>query len=473
MTNKTVNVSKEKLEKLIKELEHYLETEEKMSGALAGISIALGQTGEILYEHMGNIRLQPASNMKLLTAASALEVLGEDYVFKTKMLTDGDVHHDTLYGNIYLQGQGDPTILPTDLDQFVLQLKDKGIKKIFGHIIADDTWYDEIRLSTDMIWSDEQWYYGSQISALTVSPTADYDTGSVKLTIKAGECIGDRPFLTLYPHTNYVKVMNQAVTTDETVEEDDLIIERKHGSNTIIIKGKVNIDSEPRHEWIAVWEPSYYTLKLFQETLFKHGIKWTGQMRRDKTPETAQLLYQKLSPPLKKLLIPFMKLSNNGLGEMFVKEMGKVVHHHGSWEKGLEVLKREVQLLGVNTNTCIIKDGSGISHITSIPANELIHLLFNVQSKPWFTTFLESLPVSGKRDRMEVGTLIDRNFSAQIIAKTGTLNCVSTLSGYLPVNNNLYLFSILLNNLLDEEDGKRVEEDILNILIRHLKNIDI
>ena len=469
MTHKMVYVSKEKMKGLTEELERYLETEEKLSGAIAGISVASGQTGEILYEHMGNIRLRPASNMKLLTAAAALEVLGEDYVFKTKMLTDGNVHHETLYGNIYLQGQGDPTILPTDLDQFVLQLKEKGIKKIFGQIIADDTWYDDVRLSTDMIWSDEQWYYGSQISALTVSPTSDYDTGSVKLTIEAGEHIGDRPFLTLYPHTNYVKVINQAVTTDDAVEEDDLIIERKHGSNTIVIKGKVYIDSEPRHEWIAVWEPSYYTLKLFQETLIKHGIAWTGQMIRDTTPKTAQLLYQKLSPPLKKLLVPFMKLSNNGMGEMFVKEMGKVVYHHGSWEKGLDVLKREIQLLGVNTNACLIKDGSGISHITSIPANELIHLLFNVQSKPWFTTLLESLPVSGEPERMKVGTLIDRNFAAQIIAKTGTLNCVSTLSGYLPMKNNMYLFSILLNNLLDEEDGKKIEEDILDILIKHLK----
>lgn len=470
MTNKAVRISKEKLMALSQELEHYLQVEEKLSGALAGISVASGQTGEILYEHMADIRLRPASNMKLLTAAAALEVLGEEYVFKTRMLIDGDVHDDTLYGNIFLQGEGDPTIQPTDIEVFVKQLKQKGVNKIVGHIIADDTWYDDVRLSADMIWSDEQWYYGSQVSALTISPTSDYDTGTVKLTIESGELPGAYPRLRLYPQTNYVKIINRAKTVDYVVEEDDLIIEREHGGNTIVIKGSIFIDSEPREEWIAVWEPSFYTLKLFQEMLIKHNISWTGTMKRAKTSETAVILYEKTSPPLKKLLVPFMKLSNNGIGEIFVKEMGKVVYNEGTWEKGLDVLKKEIQSLGVNMDTCLIKDGSGISHITSIPANELIRLLFAVQAKSWYPSFLNSLPVSGEKDRMIVGTLKDRNFAGRIKAKTGTLNCVSTLSGYLFVENNVILFSILLNNLLDEEDGLAIEENMITIIFRHLQN---
>lgn len=468
--NKIIHVSKKKMEALSEELEHYLQIEKKLTGGLAGISVATGQTGEILYEHMGDIRMRPASNMKLLTASAALEVLGEEYVFRTKMLTDGKINEDTLDGNLYLQGQGDPTILPTDLEIFVKHLRAKGINKIVGDLIADDTWYDDIRLSEDMIWSDEQWYYGAQVSALTVSPTSDYDTGTVKLTVKPGEHLGDRPHLTLYPLTKYVEINNKAETVDYEVEEDDLIIERVHGGNKIVIKGKIFINSEPRKEWIAVWEPSYYPLTLFQEALLKHGMSWTGIMKRLKTPETAMLLYEKQSPPLKELLIPFMKLSNNGLGEMFVKEMGKMIYNEGTWEKGLDVLKKEIHSLGVNTNTCLIKDGSGISHITSIPANELIQLLFAVQSKSWYPVFLNSLPVSGEKERMLVGTLKDRKFPLKIKAKTGTLVSVSTLSGYLPINQHVYLFSILLNNLLDEEDGLEIEENIIAILIKHLQH---
>src|SRR5699024_12882362 len=110
---------------------------------------------------------------------NALSVLRKDYTFNTNLLIDGEVKDGQLHSNLYLKGKGDPTLLPSDLKILAKQIKEAGINVIQGDIVGDDTWYDDVRLSNDMIWSDEHFYYGSQVSALTVSLNADFDTGSI------------------------------------------------------------------------------------------------------------------------------------------------------------------------------------------------------------------------------------------------------------------------------------------------------
>src|SRR5699024_3161373 len=139
-------------------------------GAITGVSIRSGETGELLYSHFGETRLRPASNMKILTSIAALETLGADHRFTTEVLVDGELDGNVLEGNVYIKGYGDPTLLPEDLDQFAKDLKAYGIQTITGNIFADDSWYDDVRLSQDLNWSDESNYTGTQVSALTLSP---------------------------------------------------------------------------------------------------------------------------------------------------------------------------------------------------------------------------------------------------------------------------------------------------------------
>lgn len=147
--------------------------------------------------------------------------------------------------------------------------------------------------------------------------------------------------------------------------------------------------------------------------------------------------------------------------------MGKIVKGEGSWERGLEVTEQALRRYGLNMESILLRDGSGISHTNLIPANELSKLLFTIQNEEWFSTFYQSLPIAGNSDKMIGGTLKNRmkNTQEQIIAKTGTLTTVSTISGYVNSNSGeTFIFSIFTNNLLDNKAGKNLEDQILMVL---------
>ncbi|RDW18008.1 D-alanyl-D-alanine carboxypeptidase/D-alanyl-D-alanine endopeptidase [Oceanobacillus chungangensis] len=446
------------------QIDNYIKNEIKLRGSLIGVCILSQSSGEKLYEHMSCVRLHPASNMKLFTSAAALAVLGKDYTFPTEIRMTGTTVGATLKGNLYFVGKGDPTLVPSAIISLSKQLLSNGINKIEGDIIGDDTWYDKDRISPDLVWTDEQYYYGAQVSALTASPNEDYDTGSIIVEVTAANVIGDKPAYSIFPKTDIIEIENNAVTAEEA-SEDELVITRGYGSNVICINGNLMLGSVKRKEFMSVPDPSLYALNLFTRVLEKEGIIHRGASRLGNTPKDSQLIVSRNSIPLVELLIPLMKLSNNGHAEILVKEMGKKVDGEGSWKNGLAVVKREMVKLGINMETIQIKDGSGISHNNLIPANEITHLLYEVQKADWFPSFLNALPAAGEDDRMVGGTLRERMKGILVKAKTGTIEGVSTLSGYITTkNHNNLIFSIMINNLLNEEDGKLIEDEIVNII---------
>jgi serine-type D-Ala-D-Ala carboxypeptidase/endopeptidase (penicillin-binding protein 4) len=456
---------------LSQQLNQLLDEDPDLQGAIVGISIRSATNGEVIFDHLGDVRLRPASNMKLLTAAAALSVLGEDYTFKTEVLIDGEVNKETLQGNLYLKGKGDPTLLKEDFDKMAAELKKLGIKKITGKLIGDDSWYDDVRYSADLPWSDEQAYYGAQISALTASPTKDYDSGSVMIEVKPGTNKGDKAVVNLTPSTDFVKIINQTVTVPQNGKKK-LTFEREHAKNTITISGTLPIKSKVQKEWMGVWEPTRYALALFKQSLSDQGIQVSGKVKTGITPPTAEIVHTHSSIKLSELLVPFMKLSNNGHAEILVKEMGRVVKGEGSWEKGLQVMEAELSKFGINTETLVLRDGSGISHVNLVPASQLSQLLVAVQQQTWFPAFHHSLPIAGASEKMDGGTLRSRmktpDVKGKVFAKTGTISTVSTISGYVTTKSGQTLiFSIMLNNLMDDAKGKKIEDKLISIMANH------
>lgn len=446
-----------------------------LNGVITGISVRKANNGDLIYSHDGNVLLRPASNMKLLTAAAAMETLGPKYQFTTEVWTDGKVREGVLDGNLYLKGKGDPTLLKKDLDAFAKKIKEKGIKQINGDLIGDDHWYDDVRYSQDLIWSDESYYYGGQISALTLSPNEDFDAGSVFIDVIPAEKVGEAPVIKVTPETEYVEIINNAETVTEK-EDSNLSIERKHGTNKITITGKFPLGTAKTRVWLAVWEPTGYTLDLFKRSLEEHEVKFTSssKLKTGKTPENAGLLVANKSMPLEDLLIPFMKLSNNIHAETLVKEMGKVIHDEGSWEKGLEVMAERLEEFGLDMNSVYLRDGSGISDKDLITANQLTKLLLEVRKKSWYPAFERSQPIAGEPGKMVGGTLryrmTNEETKGKVKAKTGSITGVSTLSGYVTTASGEDLvFSIMMNNFI-RGSMTTIQDEICAILANY--NID-
>lgn len=450
-------------------------SDERLDGTVTGVSVRKADTGEEVFSQMGDTRVHPASNMKLLTSAAALETLGEDHQFTTEVLTDGNVKDKILQGDVYLKGKGDPTLMKEDLDQLALGLKEQGISKIKGNLIGDDRWYDESRLSMDLNWNDEPFYTGAQVSALTLSPDDDYDSGTVIVEVMPANKEGkkaQKAKVKLTPENDYVEIINKTEMVPEN-EKKDISIEREHGTNKIVIEGKMPHKGANSKSWVAVWEPTGYALDVFKKSLEENGIELMAdsKVKTGKTVKEATLVTAKKSMPLKDLLIPFIKLSNNGHGETLTKEMGKVVSDNGTWEDGLKVINSTLDGFAVNTDTILLRDGSGMSHKTVIPAEELSQMLYAVQEKSWFPTFEKALPVAGIEDRLVGGTLRDRmtgkETKGNVKAKTGSLTGVSSLSGYVTSKDGEKLiFSVMINNYLGPSVTS-IEDKIATVLAKH------
>ncbi|WP_299088465.1 D-alanyl-D-alanine carboxypeptidase/D-alanyl-D-alanine-endopeptidase [uncultured Metabacillus sp.] len=439
-----------------------------LQGTLAGVSIRSSSNGELLYSYNGDLRLTPASNRKLFNAAAALETLGKDYQFHTEFLTDGSINWKVLVGNLYVRGKGDPTLLPEDFDRLAQELKKKGVKIIQGDLIGDDSWYDDIRYSIDVPWSDETFYYGAQISALTIAPDKEYNPGTVNIEIIPHNKTNNKAMINVHPQTRIVKIINKTNTVSDK-GENTISICREHGSNIITVKGTIPINTPIQKESIAVWEPTLHAVQWLKHSLKKQGIRLVGDEKVGVTPDKAKLILSHRSMPLSELLIPFMKLSNNSHGEILIKEMGKVFKNNGSWEAGLEVERLALAELGVNTSNIEFRDGSGISHLNLTSANELSNLLYQVKKREWFPIFLNSLPIAGSKEKMIGGTLRKRMTSPplnkHVIAKTGTLTNVTSLCGYVQTKKGeTVIFSILMNHLHNEAEGKLVEEEIVKLI---------
>ncbi|MCK1994062.1 D-alanyl-D-alanine carboxypeptidase/D-alanyl-D-alanine-endopeptidase [Peribacillus muralis] len=450
------------------EIQRILANSPALSGALVGISIRSAETGERIYERGSQTRLRPASNLKLLTAAAALETLGEDHVFVTELYVTGLQVGHVLQGDVYLKGKGDPTLLERDFDELAASLKQKKVKLIHGNLIGDDSWYDDVRYSKDLVWSDEQEYYGAAVSALTASPDEDYDTGTIVVKITPGNKAGSKAEVKKIPETGHVKIINKTKTV-EAGGHRKVDIERSYGTEIITVTGTIPENDEQVKEWISVKDPAGYALSLFEKSMRKQGIKIVGERKKGETPVDANLIATHRSMPLSQLLIPFMKLSNNSHAEILIKEMGKEAGGEGSWKVGLKVAGNEMKNMGLDMKTIEMRDGSGISQVNMIPANEITKLLYAIQEKTWFPAYLNALPVAGIENRMVGGTLRKRMkgtvAAGNVRAKTGTITGTSSLAGYVTTKRGeKVIFSIILNNFVEEKGITAIQDRIAVML---------
>lgn len=442
----------------------------RMEGGVASVVIADAGTGELLYQHLPSTRLMPASNTKLATSAAAMEILGPEYRFTTDVLATGRRHGSVLRGDLYLRGTGDPALLADDYDALAARLAASGVRRVDGRLIADDTRFDSVRLGRSWAADDESSYYSAQISALSVAPDTDYDTGTVIVTVAPGQEAGDDPVVSVTPDTDYVDIDVRA-TTVAAGGANALTVEREHGTNTVVVGGTTPVGGTGAKEWVTVWEPTGHAAAVFRDALAEHGVKVSGPTRLGRqTPAGAVELASHRSMPLKDLLVPFMKLSNNMHAEILTKAMGHEVSRQGTWSAGLAAISGYLKGVGVDAGKARQVDGSGLSRMNNFSAGQLLDLLLAVRAEPWYADWYRSLPVACAPDRFVGGTLRTRMCGTPAAlnarAKTGSLTGASALSGYVTgADGRELVYGIVLNNYL-ASSVKALEDAVVVTLAR-------
>jgi len=439
----------------------------RLVGSMASLVVRDAATGETLYEQEPGRRLNPASNAKLFTSTAALDTLGTDYTFVTDARAVGriDRRSKTLRGDLYLHGGGDPTMLAEDYADLASQLADRGIQRVSGDLLVDDSFFDEVPLGVAWSWDDEAYYYSGVTSALTVSPDTDYDSGSVIVETSHGRRVGSPVTVGLVPQTSVVRINNLA-KTGPAGSDNTLSVDRRHGSRVIDITGSMPIDDGPSQDWATVPNPTAYAVDVFRQALRAEDIS-IGATRASGTPGYARVIAAHESMSLADLLIPFMKLSNNMHAEALVKTMGREVADDGSWDAGLDVVAAYAEEQGVDTSVLRLSDGSGLSRFDLVSAQNVSDLLVGVRGEPWFDTWYDSLPIAGNPDRFVGGTLRSRMAGTpaaeNLHAKTGSLTSVTALSGYVSnADGRALVFSMISNNYLS---SPRSLEDAVGITL--------
>jgi len=433
------------------------------------VTIRDRENGTELYSFRGKHLMRPASNMKLISGAAALSILGESYKFKTEIYIDGHIENGVLHGDLYIKGGGDPTLNEESFKQFASQLKTYGINAIQGDLVGDDTLFPGETLPPGVDDEGETFCWGARISAISMSPDGDYDASSIIVTANPNE-VGEKPSFQVIPHLCGHEITNEAITV-AAGEENTFEVLRTLGTNQIVISGNLP-QGEVAKAWVSLQNPTINTLQFMKYIFEQQGIEFqtSSSIKQGAVPSSAELIYTHDSPTVAEMFPAFMKFSNNSIADIFVKMIGLEEHGVGDYESGLKSVRTYLQKLQIPADTWQFIDGSGLSHSDRLTSEGISELLYKLQNEPYFTTFFDSLPVAGQSERWIGGTLRERftesEYDNRIFAKTGYIWEVHCLSGYaIGDSGKSYIFSILLEGY---EEGIPYIDRGLKEILRHL-----
>jgi D-alanyl-D-alanine carboxypeptidase/D-alanyl-D-alanine-endopeptidase (penicillin-binding protein 4) len=255
-----------------------------------------------------------------------------------------------------------------------------------------------------------------------------------------------------------------AAGSERTVEVD-----RRPGSNELLLSGSVPADGGTSQAWVAVENPAQVAAAVFAAGLARHGVRVHGPVRAGRAPAEATVVAHHDSAPLSALVVPLLKLSNNGIAEHLVKEIGRVRAGAGSWSAGLGRIADFVHQGGLDVTPARQADGSGLSRHNLMTSQRLCRLMEFARSRPWFKSWYDALPVAGDPRRMVGGTLAGRlrgtPAEGRLHAKTGWMTGVDALAGYLDrPDGHTLAFAVLFNNFAGDSPRPVIDAFVLRLL---------
>ena len=391
------------------------------------------ENGNFIYEHNGNRGLSSASTQKIFTAATALETLGKNYQYTTTASYSGDISGGNLSGNLYVHSNGDPTLgswryencKPENFKQkFLEALKQKGISKISGDLIIDDSYFDFQTVPGGWPWNDLGNYYGAGVWSV------NWRENQFDMSMNGKEMKGLNVDL---PNVNWVNDLKTGGTSDQSLiftapYSDVALINGTLPAKAITVSG-------------ATPNPPLTLGTEIKKWLQDSGISFSGKVTSTSmqringekilnAPKNT-VIFEHKSPTLDKIVYWFMRKSVNLYGETFIKTLGKEKKNQGSFDAGISYLKEFWKEKGINPAMINFADGSGLSPQNYVSARAEVQALLWSRKQPWFNEFFEGFPTQANGMKMKSGTMKDtKSFAGYHTSKDG----------------KKYVFAIIINN---------------------------
>lgn len=436
-----------------------------LAGAKVSIAVAEVDSGRVLYGKNDGALLNPASNVKIVTTAAALALLGPEYRWKT-VLGVAPVKGGVVEGDLYLKGHGDPSLVSEDLWKLAADLAARGVKRIAGDLVVDDSFFDGERVGPGFEQKDEDLPYRSPAGAVSLN----YNTCAVQVLPGAAE--GAPARVVVEPATPYFVVVNDAKTVAQGRTSVTLATRELDGHTEVHVAGNVRLGDEGHVEHRRLAHPDLNAAFALRELLARRGIKIGGAVKNGVMPDGARLLATHYSAPLGVLVRDVNKHSNNFMAEQLLKTLGaELGGKPGTWQKGVDAVGRFLDGIGVPRERYKMTNGSGLYDSNRFSATQIVAILRTAyRDFRWAADFVGSLSVAGADGtighRME-GSPAER----YVRAKTGTLAGVSCLSGYAGAPGHLPLvFSVLMNELPEAAtpEARHAQDAIAEALVAFL-----
>jgi D-alanyl-D-alanine carboxypeptidase/D-alanyl-D-alanine-endopeptidase (penicillin-binding protein 4) len=427
--------------------------------------------GVVLTDAAGHVRFArnadrlfvPASNTKLVVSAAASVLLPPDYRIATSIYGAGPVVDGVLQGDLVIYGRGDPSFSPRcygpdslalgacdrlwdRLDGMADSVRARGVRQVTGALVGDGSWFDGQLLHPGWEMYDVNWWYGSPVAAL------GFNDNSVNFTWRPGPVVGAPAVIEVEPDLGLLRLENRTLTTDSGTPTT-LDYFRQPGTMDVWAEGTVASHRQPRTEYFALPDPNLYFATAFRQALARRGVSVTGpttsttDSTRYAAARGSQPLATFLSRSRDELIFPILNTSQNWFAEMLLKTLGRHAGGAGSWDGGLAVEGRFlIDSVGVDSTAFLLSDGSGLSSGNLVTPRAFARLLQYMWSHPQNAGFRRALPRAGA-----VGSLrtrfLETPVAGRVVAKTGSIQHVNALSGYIErERGGPLIFSIIANN---------------------------
>ncbi|HEY0385114.1 MAG TPA: D-alanyl-D-alanine carboxypeptidase/D-alanyl-D-alanine-endopeptidase [Pyrinomonadaceae bacterium] len=470
---------------LARQIGREIDTDE-FSTARWGILVQSMRDGRVLYARNASQPITPASNMKVYTTAIALDLLGAGYRWRTSVYANAQPDASgTIAGDLVLYGRGAPDFSseksrdsPAAMAQLADALYRRGLRRVRGRLIGDESYFRGEPLGDGWLWNDVQWYFGAEVSALTVNDNA------VTINVRPAGKTTSPNAIKIEPDTDYVHIHNETNVV-ESGAPATLGITRGLSDNEVRIWGDFPAASRGLSARLSIHQPALWAAQLFRQMLKERGITVEGETvvrdARSHTekdgfdPSSSVELAAVSGKSLGEIVRATNKESINLNAELILRTLGKErgplvpdpdpkrMRERGDDQAGLAVIRQWLEHAGIQTGALALHDGSGLSRLDLVTPEATVKLLMSIARTPAATVFRDSLPVAG-RD----GTLKFRLRSAasgRILAKTGTLTYINSLSGYaVTADDEPLAFSIFCNNETSEAKATRPIDAIATLL---------